>query len=273
MVSTRFHSPFLSVNVANFLSHCPFSPYWNSHDMCLYVDTIMAAVVGVLYFALKKSPGMDSGTLSSVLCFFDISWLESYSLFSFVRTANMLVKGNILGILGHGIAHGVSLSMDTVERKEAGLGWWNVVFDEKRWPCSCRLFCFVWILLQYIVSVGNRKSYSWGKGSSCIFSWYYECYSFGGAGDFDATHFVLGPTSQGIHEQCAEYRCRTGIDSEHCSYAIDSASVWLYLCPDSAAPGIRVRVCEAWVWLCQCCFLCCVLTYYCCCFLFHLLMV
>jgi hypothetical protein len=55
-------------------------PYWNSHDLCLYFDTLACIVVAILYWALKDGPGMDA--------------------------ANELVKFNIPGILFHGILHG-----------------------------------------------------------------------------------------------------------------------------------------------------------------------
>ena len=56
------------------------TPYWNSHDMCLYVDTIFALLHGLVYLGLRKKPGMEP--------------------------ANELVKFNILGVLGHGLGHG-----------------------------------------------------------------------------------------------------------------------------------------------------------------------
>lgn len=55
-------------------------PYWSSHDLCLYFDTAASIVVGILYWALKDSPGMDA--------------------------ANEVVKFNIPGIFFHGVAHG-----------------------------------------------------------------------------------------------------------------------------------------------------------------------
>jgi hypothetical protein len=55
--------------------------YWNSHDVCLYVDVAMAAVLGLVYLALHNTPGMEA--------------------------ANTLLFSNIPGILGHGIGHGV----------------------------------------------------------------------------------------------------------------------------------------------------------------------
>jgi hypothetical protein len=55
-------------------------PYWNSHDMCLYVDTAMALLSALLFLAWRKDPGMES--------------------------ANVIFQANIPGILLHGIAHG-----------------------------------------------------------------------------------------------------------------------------------------------------------------------
>mmetsp|Transcript_8059 Transcript_8059/g.11610 ORF Transcript_8059/g.11610 Transcript_8059/m.11610 type:complete len:296 (-) Transcript_8059:544-1431(-) len=55
-------------------------PYWNSHDLCLYFDTIGSIVTGILYLMLKDVPGMGP--------------------------ANDLVKFNVFGIFAHGLAHG-----------------------------------------------------------------------------------------------------------------------------------------------------------------------
>ena len=55
-------------------------PYWNSHDMCLYVDTIMAVVAGLLFLALRNDPGMDR--------------------------ANLIFLNGIPGVLLHGFGHG-----------------------------------------------------------------------------------------------------------------------------------------------------------------------
>jgi hypothetical protein len=54
--------------------------YWNSHDLCLYFDTVAAVLHGILFLALKDSPGMGP--------------------------ANELVKFGILGVFGHGLGHG-----------------------------------------------------------------------------------------------------------------------------------------------------------------------
>jgi hypothetical protein len=56
--------------------------YWNSHDVCLYVDVVMATLLGLVYVALQNTPGMEA--------------------------ANTLLFSNIPGILGHGIGHGVA---------------------------------------------------------------------------------------------------------------------------------------------------------------------
>merc|ERR1719266_2175012 len=55
-------------------------PYWNSHDLCLYVDTVLAVVLGVLYYILHKTPGMEIA--------------NDYTFF------------NIPAILAHGLGHG-----------------------------------------------------------------------------------------------------------------------------------------------------------------------
>ena len=68
--------------------------YWNSHDVCLYVDVAMSALLGLVYLALKKTPGMEE--------------------------ANTVLFTSIPGILGHGIGHGAvgkqirELGMDAV---------------------------------------------------------------------------------------------------------------------------------------------------------------
>jgi hypothetical protein len=54
--------------------------YWNSHDLCLYFDTIAAILHFLLFLALKDSPGMEP--------------------------ANELVKFGIMGVFGHGLGHG-----------------------------------------------------------------------------------------------------------------------------------------------------------------------
>merc|ERR1712154_364990 len=58
----------------------PTTPYWTSHDLCLYADTIGTAICGLIYFLLHKEEGM--------------------------KAANDLVFFNLLGILAHGFGHG-----------------------------------------------------------------------------------------------------------------------------------------------------------------------
>lgn len=58
----------------------PDTPYWTSHDLCLYADLFLGSVVGVVYLLLHKEPGMDQ--------------------------ANDLVRLSVLGVIGHGIGHG-----------------------------------------------------------------------------------------------------------------------------------------------------------------------
>jgi hypothetical protein len=55
-------------------------PFWSSHDMCLYVDTVFALGLTVLYLAWRNDPGMTA--------------------------ANLLMKTGIPGILLHGVGHG-----------------------------------------------------------------------------------------------------------------------------------------------------------------------
>mmetsp|Transcript_24495 Transcript_24495/g.37266 ORF Transcript_24495/g.37266 Transcript_24495/m.37266 type:complete len:274 (-) Transcript_24495:345-1166(-) len=55
-------------------------PFMNSHDLCLYFDTISAIAAGALYYSLKDISGMEP--------------------------ANELVKFNIFGIFAHGVGHG-----------------------------------------------------------------------------------------------------------------------------------------------------------------------
>jgi len=56
-------------------------PYWTSHDMCLYVDTLISAALGITYYTMgRKTPQMEE--------------------------ANMLVLSTTFGTLAHGMAHG-----------------------------------------------------------------------------------------------------------------------------------------------------------------------
>jgi len=59
------------------------TPYWNSHDLCLYVDTILAAGLAVLYMALSDTPTEG------------------------MKKVNPLMKWQSLSVLTHGIAHGM----------------------------------------------------------------------------------------------------------------------------------------------------------------------
>ena len=58
----------------------PTTPFWTSHDFCLYADVLLAAVCGIVYYFLHKQPGMES--------------------------ANDLVFFNLFGIVAHGMGHG-----------------------------------------------------------------------------------------------------------------------------------------------------------------------
>jgi len=55
-------------------------PYWTSHDLCLYADTVLVLVCALVYRALRGAPGM--------------------------KAADQLMWYNLLGHQGHGIAHG-----------------------------------------------------------------------------------------------------------------------------------------------------------------------
>jgi len=57
-------------------------PYWNSHDVCFYTDVALAALLAICFLMNRNMPGME-------LC-------------------NRLMGTNILGIIGHGIGHGMS---------------------------------------------------------------------------------------------------------------------------------------------------------------------
>lgn len=58
----------------------PTIPYWTSHDLCLYADLVLGAVLGMAYLLLHKAPGMEQ--------------------------ANELVGVAVFGTIGHGIGHG-----------------------------------------------------------------------------------------------------------------------------------------------------------------------
>ena len=55
-------------------------PYWNSHDLCLYFDTLGALILGLVYWKLHGMPGMEE--------------------------PNTAVKVNVFGVFFHGIGHG-----------------------------------------------------------------------------------------------------------------------------------------------------------------------
>jgi len=55
-------------------------PYWNSHDLCLYFDAVLVALGAAVYYVLRGAPGMKS--------------------------ADEMMMFNLIGHLGHGVAHG-----------------------------------------------------------------------------------------------------------------------------------------------------------------------
>lgn len=57
----------------------PDSLHWTSHHICLYLDTTLAALLAVLYFSLRKTPGMES--------------------------SNAMIRNALVGIVGHGLGH------------------------------------------------------------------------------------------------------------------------------------------------------------------------
>lgn len=61
----------------------PLVPYWNSHDLCFYFDTILVIIGLFIYNSHKglRSPGDD------------------------MKTADELMFFNLLGHFGHGVAH------------------------------------------------------------------------------------------------------------------------------------------------------------------------
>jgi hypothetical protein len=58
----------------------PDKRFFTSHDMCLYFDVLASGVLGLVYWKLQKSPGME--------------------------IPNAYMKSGIPGIVGHGIGHG-----------------------------------------------------------------------------------------------------------------------------------------------------------------------
>ena len=57
-------------------------PYWNSHDLCLYFDIVLVALGFVVYFSLRGVPHPQ------------------------MKYADEMMVSNLLGHLGHGVAHG-----------------------------------------------------------------------------------------------------------------------------------------------------------------------
>jgi hypothetical protein len=60
-------------------------PYWTSHDVCFYVDCVLAVSLGMIFQFLKRTPGMEK--------------------------ANLYVVPNMLGTVAHGIGHGAVARM------------------------------------------------------------------------------------------------------------------------------------------------------------------
>ena len=56
------------------------SPFWTSHDVCLYLDVAMALLLGVFYMLLKSTEGLAA--------------------------ANKYIAANVVGVVAHGMGHG-----------------------------------------------------------------------------------------------------------------------------------------------------------------------
>jgi len=68
--------------------------FWTSHDLCLYVDLAMAALLGLLYLLLKSTKGLEG--------------------------ANKYIVPNIFGIAVHGIGHGnIARNLRYYENKDS----------------------------------------------------------------------------------------------------------------------------------------------------------
>lgn len=68
-------------------------PFWNSHDMCFYVDTLATGLLFLVYWNLKSTPGLSA--------------------------ANDHMKIGLPGIIGHGIGHGaIAAAMRDMDREE-----------------------------------------------------------------------------------------------------------------------------------------------------------
>ena len=61
----------------------PEVPYWNSHDLCLYGDTMLVAIGLIIYYKCKGIPEQEMKDMDDYLI------------------------SNMLGHLGHGLGHGV----------------------------------------------------------------------------------------------------------------------------------------------------------------------
>jgi hypothetical protein len=84
--------------------------YFNSHDLCLYFDTIGAIAAGIMYYSFQNTAGMEE--------------------------ANELVKNNIFGIFAHGLGHG-GLSQSMLDAE-----WYSgstVPRRSIRYSCECVL--------------------------------------------------------------------------------------------------------------------------------------
>lgn len=92
-------------------------PFWNSHDLSLYADTVGAAVLGLLYFLLNDTPGME--------------------------IANEFVKVNTVGIFAHGVGHG-TVSKAMRDDKAATISGDSTAPNDFQFAVFFPLFCF-WI--------------------------------------------------------------------------------------------------------------------------------
>jgi hypothetical protein len=77
----------LWIGQGGFCVTSPDIPYWNSHDMCLYVDTVAAVVLSILYYFFGRGAGKQHDQPSLLY-------------------ANDVFVKNIPGIFFHGLAHG-----------------------------------------------------------------------------------------------------------------------------------------------------------------------
>jgi hypothetical protein len=66
----------------------PDVPFWSSHDLCLYMDTILAVAIGVIYLGLRNCRGGSTSQLQKM------------------QQANDMMKWQAFSVLGHGLAHG-----------------------------------------------------------------------------------------------------------------------------------------------------------------------